>query len=138
MNSNKKMCAFALILGAVMSLSVFTYAASTATDHFSISLPVQQEDYELPAVKKTNSSKRYFCVDIESIGDADDTYSTVMVWTESEAGINFSPSDYEMGEELDCINYSTTPSVGTNVVLNMDNPIYTTNTPLVVGDWTPN
>lgn len=121
-----------------MLLSVSVYAALTATDTFSISLPAQQGDTELPAVKKTTSSE-IFWVFLDSVGTASDTFTSVMAWTESPMGVNYSDPTHEVDEGTStAIAYNNTPAIGKNVVLNMDNPIYTTLSPVAVGEWTPN
>lgn len=36
------------------------------------------------------------------------------------------------------VSYSSTPNTGTNVILNLDNPVQSSSTVSVSGEWTPN
>ena len=63
-------------------------------------------------------------------------------WTENEWGFNFSSPYWQIevnepGQGWD-VYYGFIPSKGTNVVLNLDNPVSTTVTPTVSGMWSPN
>ena len=134
MKNKKRLYATAAALVMMFTLCMSVYAA---WDDFTISLPTAQGDYELPRVQKT-STITCFSVKITDIGTTSDDYDTVMVWTEKPSGDNYSSATYEAGLGKSNPPYDEqVPEVGDNVVLNMDNPIYTTDTPVVSGEWTP-
>lgn len=79
----------------------------------------------------------YFSVKISSIGTG---YSYVRAWTETSAGSNYSDpyEEVQADSKYHTIDYTTVPNKGNNVTLNLDNPVYTTSTVPVSGEWSPN
>ena len=122
----------------IMSFSAFVYGAVSAWDNFSKVLPGYNGDVETSCITRANTSstKKYFTVKINSISNG---FTAVRVWTENQYGWNFSsPSANTIGVGTSNLDYSTTPSRGDFVKLNLDNPVYTNSTPTVKGKWTPN
>ena len=124
---------FVIIL--MMALTISTFAANV---DFSGNLPAKQGDTEISQVARENDStvKPYFTIKITSLGGNGDA---VRAWTESIFEVNFSsPYNEAPLNESKNINYQRGPDTGIDVVLNLDNPVYTTNTVSVGGNWTPN
>lgn len=137
---NEKLGAFAL--SAILLMATGTTAFATAAwDSFTATLPAKQGDTEVSTVARDVSDTDYFTIKISSIGGG---YTAVRAWCETGLGTNVSSPDYEIGVNTsgyhwDIPYYSNSvPSHGTNVTLNLDNPVNTTNTPTVKGSWTPN
>ncbi len=65
--------------------------------------------------------------------------NTVCAWTEGSLGNNYSSTYVQVGVGNHTMAYDlSVPSVGDNVVLNMDNPVMTSDVVGVKGDWSPN
>ena len=124
-------------------LIVFTFLMSTMTitafavnASFSGSLPAKHGDTEVSTASRASSDVSYFSIAITELGGNGDS---ARAWTEKTNGVNLS-SPYN---EATCgvsenISYSSIPGKGTLVVLNLDNPVYTTDTVPVSGSWNPN
>lgn len=126
-------------LATVALCALFATSAFAATAKFSGTLPSKQGDTEISTVARANDADevKYFSVKITSI---DTGYSAVRAFTEKGNGDNLSDPYTEVAAngKYATINYTTVPSSGTNVVLNLDNPVYTTSTVSVSGEWSPN
>lgn len=123
----------AIIIGCLLLVCVSSnfYAAN---ESFTASLLQYQADNEVSTVRKGYKTS-YFTVTIDSIEKG---ANSLCVWTEDAFwGTNFSSPYYQIGHGTGNINYSSIPSVGTNVTLNIDNPVYSNKTYTVKGSWTP-
>ncbi len=129
---------------AIITLSVgmlFATSAFGATANFTGNLPANQGDNEISTVGRANNSNvyTYFKVKITSL---DSGYTTVRAWTEKDGifgGGNYSSPYNEADLNVnESISYDNVPSKGDNVVLNLDNPVSTSSTVSVEGNWTPN
>lgn len=133
-NKGKLMAIATLVFCAMFATSAFA-----ATAQFSGNLPADQGDTEISTVARANASNvvQYFSVKITSIGAG---YSAVRAWTEKPIGTNLSDPFTEVAADgaWHTPSYTTTPSPGDNVVLNLDNPVYTGDTVPVAGEWSPN
>ena len=125
-----------VVLVLLMSMSLTVFAATTS---FSGSLPARQGDTEISKVARENenTTKKYFTITISSLGTGTDK---VRAWAETGAGINASSPYNQVGVTTTNVYYNTdsVPAKGTNVTLNLDNPVYMTTTVSVSGSWTPN
>lgn len=138
-NMNKKLGVIALGAILLMATSTMVYAAS-AWDSFSVNLPANQGDKEVSKVTRGSSDISHFSILISSIGGG---YTAVHAWCETGLGGNVSNPFYQLGVTSPyewAVPYydGKSPSMGTNVTLNLDNPVYTSATPSVSGRWTPN
>lgn len=127
----KRIIGFTCACMAVLMMGMTVFAASA---NFSTYLPIHQGDKEVSTIKK-ESTYDYFMVNFSSIGSGT---TKVCVWTEKPGGENYSSPSKQVGTGMNVVKYSTTPEVGKNVVLNMDNPVYVSYTVPVSGVWTPN
>ncbi|GIO41185.1 hypothetical protein [Paenibacillus apis] len=130
----KMMAAATLVFSTVFVSSAF---AANAT--FKGSLPAKQGDTEISTVARANDSDvvKYFSIKITDIGAG---YSSVRAFTERTNGANLSDPYTEVAADgaWHTVNYTTVPSSGTNVVLNLDNPVYVSTSVPVEGEWSPN
>lgn len=128
-----------LSIATLVVSMVAATSAYAATAEFSAKLPAKQGDTEVSKVARvsTTSEKKNFGVKITSI---DSGYTAVRGWTESTAGGNFSNPYNEVPADNKYYyhNYSTVPAKGTNVTLNLDNPVHTSTIVSAKGIWTPN
>lgn len=127
---------FLVVASAILMLMVITAYAATA--NFSGTLPANQGDTEISTVARLNdtTTMKYFSITITSLQSG---YSSVRAWTEGIYGNNFSDPYIEAKLNIKKdIFYSAVPTKGHNVVLNLDNPVYTSNQVSVAGNWTPN
>lgn len=126
-----------IILGSTlaMTLSVTAFAAS-AWDSFDSKLPENQGDTEVSTVARATSDVDHFSVNITSLSNG---YTVLRAWTEGSHGGNYSDPyvQISVGSTQD-VKYTKIPNCGTNITLNLDNPVSTTITPSVTGTWTPN
>ncbi|WP_025681599.1 hypothetical protein [Paenibacillus massiliensis] len=124
---------------ATLAISMlFATSAFGATANFSGNLPAKQGDTEISTVGRANasSSYKYFTIKVTSLGTG---YTSVRAWTEGSWGGNYSDPYNEANLNASTnISYSTVPSKGDNVTLNLDNPVYSTSSVSVSGNWTPN
>lgn len=120
----------------IMMMSVTVFASSLlAWDSFEDVLPPNQGDTEVSTVAYA-ANKNNFNIIITSLSGG---YTAVRAWTESSFGSNYSNPYWEMSVGGNwTVPYSSIPSLGANVTLNLDNPVSTTTTPTVKGKWTPN
>ncbi|WP_281883659.1 hypothetical protein [Paenibacillus sp. YYML68] len=136
MNINGKLAMGALVLSMLFSTSAF--AASTT---FSGTLPAKQGDTEVSTVGRANAQDtvQYFSIKVTKLSNG---YSSVRAWTEEAGwqGENYSNPYTEVSANSNWHTpaYTTTPAKGDNVTLNRDNPVYTTSTVSVEGEWSPN
>ncbi|CAM3124152.1 DUF2712 domain-containing protein [Paenibacillus sediminis] len=136
---HKGKLAIATLAASVLFAATSAFAA-TAT--FSGSLPANQGDTEISTVARANedTAVKYFSIKITSLGSG--TY--VRAWTEKSGGIGANPNlsdpynQVAFDSAYHTINYSTVPTKGTNVILNLDNPVVTSSTVSVSGAWSPN
>jgi len=131
----KKKSKFAI--GTVVFSMLFATSAFAATAQFTGSLPANQGDTEVSTVARANASDvlKIFYINIKKL---DTGYSAVRAWTEGSWGGNYSNPYNEAYLGQYWLDYTTTPSEGANVTLNLDNPIYTSSTVAVEGEWSPN
>lgn len=136
MKINKKLSAIVLSATVLMYGSTSALAAS-AWGNFSVSLPKSQGDTEVDRIARADGSNAYFAINIKSVSGG---YNAVRAWTENTVGSNYSNpyNTYRVSTTSTNTRYDVLPSKGANVVLNLDNPVSTTNTPTVEGKWTPN
>lgn len=125
---------------ATLAVSMVTgTSAFAATGTFDATLPAKQGDTEVSTVARANTSDvvEYFSIKISSI---DSGYTAVRAWTEASAGSNYSDPYTEVRADgtYHTVDYLTTPNKGNNVTLNLDNPVYTTSSVSVSGEWSPN
>ena len=133
----KKLSMIVLGVVLVMALSVTAFASS-AWDSFSTKLPANQGDTEVSTVARASDSVDHFNIQINSLSNG---YTAVRAWAEGSWGGNYSDPYWELGvgSNWNVYYYSNNiPSRGTNITLNLDNPVSTTITPSVSGKWTPN
>lgn len=133
----KKLSMVVLGVVLVMALSVTAFASS-AWDSFSTKLPANQGDTEVSTVARDSDSVDHFNIQINSLSNG---YTAVRAWAEGSWGGNYSDPYWELGvgSNWNVYYYSNNiPSKGTNITLNLDNPVSTTITPSVSGKWTPN
>lgn len=136
-----KVLSLFLIVAMCLMFNVASFASGTtsAWGDFSVHLPEHQGDIETPSIARVNNTttKKYFSLDHISIGSG---YTAVRVWTEKAGGINLSSPTRSVGQGSCTCSYYTNsvPSAGTNVRLNLDNPVDTYVEPRVAGSWTPN
>lgn len=125
----------------IVSLFLITANAFAASHSFSAILPAYQGDVEVSTVARSNSSNsvKYFSIKLTSI---DQGYTHVRAWTEKTLGANLSDPYNQVRADNSwwTVNYyaDKEPSKGDNVTLNLDNPVYTSATVNVAGEWTPN
>lgn len=120
-----------LVLVAVLSTSAM---AVYAWGDIDVNLPANQNDTRIGPVARSDSDSDIFCVGIDSISDG---FTTVRAWAETWTGANLSSPYWIIDAQGWLIPYSTKPSMGTNVYLKLDNPVYTASTPHVLGTWSP-
>ena len=133
----KKLSMVVLGVVLVMALSVTAFASS-AWDSFSTKLHANQGDTEVSTVARASDSVDHFNIQINSLSNG---YTAVRAWAEGSWGGNYSDPYWELGvgSNWNVYYYSNNiPSKGTNITLNLDNPVSTTITPSVSGKWTPN
>lgn len=129
---NKKMITVPLGCVFAFGLTMTAFAVST---NFTANLPAHQGDTEVSTVRKATEEKD-FSITIDSIQDGT---NQVCVWTEGDStGKNYSSPYNQVGKETKSIPYTTQPSIGENVVLNLDNPVDIETSVKVTGSWTPN
>lgn len=133
-NKNKKALAIIISICLIAAMSVTSFAA---WDSFEVTLLKNSLNTEVSTSAKSGNGTEYFTIDIDKISGE---YTSVRVWTEHWiTGANYSSSLTQIGVgKGQKIDYSTVPSNGAQVVLNMDNPVRTENRPTVSGQWNPN
>lgn len=138
----KKLIGGLVVSSMMLGFSITAMASDSvnaqAWDSFSVKLPADRGDVEVSTVAKSSSTD-YFTIDITSMSSG----SSVCAWTESRVtGNNYSDParqiDVSAGNTNVSYYDSPSPSPGDDVVLNLDNPIFTSSTPTVSGEWTPN
>ncbi|MDE7390318.1 MAG: hypothetical protein K2M82_05185 [Lachnospiraceae bacterium] len=117
------------VLLMTMSLTAFAVSAN-----FAGTTPAHQKDTEVSTVRKDNSSIHYFTINVTLIQLG---VSKICAWTENTAGYNFSDPARQVGVGGSTVFYSSTPSHGTNVVLNLSNPIDMSVGVGAMGIWDP-
>lgn len=130
MKKLSKVIVAACVLMFCISATVFA-----ATAEFNTVLPENQSDNEVVTIKK-ESSKSYFTINITYLGYGTDK---ACAWAENDLGYNLSSNYVQVPVGSRNIPYSiSNPSAGTNVTLNLDNPVVMTTEVIVRGLWTPN
>jgi hypothetical protein len=126
----------ASVFAVALATSVLSISAFAASDTINDLLPPNQGDTEVSTVARESSTVGYFTITIDSISGG---YTSVRAWTEVGLfGNNCSSTNKSVGVGTTNCPYSDIPQAGENVTLNLDNPVYTTDTPRVIGSWTPN
>lgn len=137
MINGRKIFAIVLSVALIMAMSITAFATANAdqTD-FAVNLPIFSNNKEVGKIAKADNSTDHFTISISSISME---FTKVRAWTEKPVGTNYSDPYEQIGvgdnQEMD---YTTTPKKGDQVVLNLDNPVYSTSSPTVIGSWTPN
>ncbi len=119
----------------LLGLSATAVAGNETVDAVNFTLYAYQGDWESdPVARATNNNTFYMGIYTMSRDGV-----KARVWTESLLGTNFSdPYGNTVGAaEGKYYNYDTKPSIGTNVVLNMDASIYLSYSVTGVGLWSP-
>lgn len=133
--NNKSKLAIATLAVSMM----FATSAFAATASFSGKLPANQGDTEISTVARANTSSavKYFSIKVSTL---DTGYSSVRAWTEKSGGANLSSPYTEVKKSTTwgTVDYTSVPDKGTNVTLNLDNPVYTSTQVSVGGEWSPN
>lgn len=139
MKRNRKYICLVFTMFFVMSMVMTAYAATAdvAYDDFAVTLPSYSGDTEVSTVAKS-SSLSYFII----IPETESQATQVRAWAESDTwGTNYS-DPYKvvtLNKSTNVYYYASTyPVKGEYVVLNLDNPVYTTEMPYITGEWTPN
>jgi hypothetical protein len=131
---NMKRKAFTLVV-ALSTMLLFSTVVFAAAASFTATLPAYQGDTEVSKVRRESSTTSVFRITIDSISDG---FSSACAWTETVAGANLSsPYNQASKGSSHVYSYSTIPSQGTNVVLNLDNPVSTPVRPIAKGTWNP-
>lgn len=137
MNTSKKFLCAMCTLCMILAMAVPAFAASgpmprAATHPYSLVLPSNKGDAETKLIEKTGRESHFY-VDFTSA-----EVDAVNVWTENEFGYNFSSTSTQVGTNTwHDVDYTTTPSKGNVVKMNMDNPVSAERTYDVAGNWTP-
>lgn len=139
MKKSKRFLSILCALCMILAFAAPAFAASrpmipryATTYNYSLVLPSGKGDTETDYVDKTGSENHFYVDFIAAEVDY------VNVWTENEFGFNFSdPYTSVSTSAWHDVNYSTTPSVGDAVKMNMDNPVSAERTYDVSGTWTP-
>ena len=129
---------FSVVL--IISMSISAFATAVVWDSINVNLPKYSMNTEFREVDKSDQTIGYFTIKIDSISGG---YTAIRAWTEKPLGGNYSDSSKIVsvssnGSLQENVNYTQIPSNGAGVILNLDNPIYTTTQPKVMGSWTPN
>lgn len=125
----RKLIITALACLLMFSLTLTVFAASAG---FTATLPPKQGDVEVSTIAKEGDAS-YFRISINS-----STVDAVRAWTENSMGINCSDPNKQVRFGATNVNYTNKPGVGTNVTLNLDNPVLSESTAYVEGSWSPN
>lgn len=120
----------ACILATMMTMT----ALAVATASFNSVLPAYQGDTEVSTVKRATTSPTWQ-INISSIGTGT---NAVCAWTELTDGYNLSSPYVQVSKGIKIMKYDSLPNVGKNVTLNLDNPVYSSSTVAVNGEWSPN
>lgn len=136
----KKLLGVFLASSMMFGLAITAMASESVDelvwDSFDAYLPDYRGDIEVSTVAKADSATEKFHIEFSQ-------YTTglthVCAWTESPAGTNYSdPANQVSTSTGGSVSYYTSsPSAGDNVVLNLDNPVSESSNPHVVGEWTP-
>lgn len=125
-------CACALVLGGSLTAMA---SADNIGQVFYGWMPKNQGDIEFnDSIVAKTTNRNYFNVEVTTI----DKYDRARAWTESEWGSNFSDPYNNVYLGMNTITYDSKPSIGTNVVLNADNPYKVDSEVWIHGYWTPN
>lgn len=120
------------VCAIMMTLQLSVFAANSGP--LTAYLPKHQGDVEVSTIARASNSNT-FNVNITFIGPGTDK---VRAWTEGPLGKNFSNVNTQIGLGNHSLSYTTVPAAGTNVTLNMDNPVYLEYLVHVDFSWTPN
>lgn len=138
---NKGKRIVSLLLICVLALGVSAVAFEDQIEprdnwhHYVDELPANNGDKEVSTVKKSYSNN-YFAVSCKSSRSG---LGSVNVWTETGLGLNASSPNHPINADgiiYNC-NYSSKPSIQTEVTLNIDNNEVTSTTYPIEGDWSP-
>lgn len=137
--SKKQNSISGLVIGTAltMALAIGVYAQSDTS--FSGSLPANQGDTEISEVARASSDINHFNIYLSSLGSGT---TNVRAWGEVGSGTNVSNPYWQIPFDNQTWNvpyYSESiPALGTNVMLNLDNPVNMTTSVSVSGKWRPN
>lgn len=120
------------VLLMTMSLTAFAVSAN-----FAGTMPKHQGTLEVSTVRKDDPSIPYFSIKVTFIQLG---VRSVCAWTENTVGYNFSNpyKQVDLNVETNVSYYADSiPSQGTNVVLNLSNPIDMSTGVGAMGSWNP-
>ncbi|MCU6708309.1 hypothetical protein M6D81_06240 [Paenibacillus sp. J5C_2022] len=134
--------------GKLMAIATLAFSVVFATSAFAVtatftgSLPANQGDTEISTAARANDATavKYFSIKITKL----DSGTAVRAWTEKEGAWGSHPNlsdpynQVAYDKAYHTISYDTVPAKGTNVILNLDNPIVTSSSVAVEGEWSPN
>ena len=135
-NFMKKVKFLAVALALTVAMAIPSFAVVWGS--FSAIIPGYQVDKEVSTISRTKASNtsQNFLVQLNVMPEG---FTKLRAWTETGAGVNASSPYNTISEgQTTRTNYTTTPSPGTRVTLNLDNPIYSESTASAAGSWTPN
>lgn len=142
MKRTKKVLLVMTCFVMAFALAVSAYAVRSWED-FSASLPSNQGDTEVSTIAVSDPSVGHMEVTLYTMTNG---YDSVRAWGEKSSFGHPNVSDpYDVislqyqGINWNIYYYSSADiEQGDNIVLNLDNPIYTEFRPIVTGRWTPN
>lgn len=127
-----------VVVVASLLVMCLTTTVFGADGYFSDTLKKYQQDVEVSTIRKSSYDET-FIVSLTYIEKG--VTNMVCVWTENDiTGDNYSDPYEQIKVGLYELDYfsNKVPSKGTNVTLNMDNPVKSEYTVDVAGVWTPN
>lgn len=125
----RKLITIALACLLMFSLTLTVFAASSA---FTAVLPAHQGDVEVSTIRKEGNAS-YFRISLNS-----SSVDAVCAWTEDSMGRNCADPYKQVRFGMTNVNYTNKPAAGTDVTLNLDNPVYSDSTASAEGSWSPN
>jgi hypothetical protein len=139
MTNKKAIVSLMLVCVVTLALTLSAYALAWGTFN-NHTIPANQGDTEVSTVKRDNNATtvKHFTISITGLTNG---YTAICAWTETPTGSNYSNpgNQISLATNQNVDYYSTNvPGKGDNVVLNFDNPVYTSTAISTSGTWTPN
>lgn len=122
------------LVGFTLLLGTTVFAASA---NFSGNLPPNQGDTQVSTVARASSDVKHFTISITKLGSG----NAIRAWTEGGLGDNYSDpyNQVPFSGTYNVLYYTNKiPGKGQNTTLNLDNPINTSASVPVGGNWSPN
>lgn len=133
----KSISGLAVVSTLAIALAIGAYAQSDT--YFSGSLPANQGDTEISEVARASSNVNHFNIYLSYLGSGT---TNVRAWGEVGSGTNVSNPYYQIPYDKQTWNVyyykDQIPQLGTNVMLNLDNPVNMSSSVSVSGKWRPN